>query len=71
MIFANRAVKALVEAARGSQIAQLESPRLVFPREDEPQLVAAFTEAQKAAARLQPKIDSLLAILSSGAADRD
>ena len=70
MIFENRAVKALVEAARGSQIAQLEAPRTVFPREDEAALVTAFTEAQKAAARLQPKLDGLYSILNSGAADR-
>ena len=33
-------------------------------------LVAAFTEAQKAAAKLQPKLDELLAILSAGSGDR-
>jgi len=71
MILENSAVKALVEAARGAQIAQLEPPQTVFPREDDAMLVAAFTEAQKAAARLQPKLDGLHSILASGANDRD
>ncbi len=71
MLAANRAKKALVEAARSSQIAPMDAPRMSFPREDDAALALSLGESQKAAARLQPKIDALLATLAAGAADRD
>ncbi|NDC64280.1 MAG: VWA domain-containing protein, partial [Planctomycetia bacterium] len=60
MLMANRAKRALVEAARNSEISPMESPETIFPREDDGALVLLLGEAQKAAAKLQPKIDALL-----------
>ena len=71
MLASNRAKKALVEAARSSQIAPMEAPRMTFPREDDGALALLLAEAQKLAARLQPKIDALYGLLAAGAADRD
>ncbi len=68
---ANKAKKALVEAARSSQISPMESPQMTFPREDDGALALLFAEAQKMAARIAPKIDALYGILAAGAADRE
>lgn len=67
----NRAKKALVEAAKGTEVAPMEAPTLEFPRRDDGALVQLLSEAQKKAAVLQPKIDALHGILSAGLADRD
>jgi len=67
---ANRAKQALVEAARKSVIEPMDSPDMVFPRKDEGALKNLLGEAQKTAARLQPKIDALYELLKSGQADR-
>jgi hypothetical protein len=71
MLAANKAKKALVEAARSSQISPMESPQMRFPREDDGALALLLAEAQKMAARIAPKIDSLYGILAAGAADRE
>jgi hypothetical protein len=71
MVVANKAKKSLVEAAKASQIAPMESPTMTFPRVDDGALALLLGEAQKVAARIQPKIDALYGILSAGAADRD
>ncbi|NDC64221.1 MAG: VWA domain-containing protein [Planctomycetia bacterium] len=71
LIAANRAKKALVEAARSSIVSPLEEPETVFPREDDGQLANLLGEAQKAAAVLAPKIDALHGILVAGQGDRD
>ena len=71
MLTDNKAKQALVMAAGRSHVAPMESPQVEFPRVDDGELVLQFNEAQKVAARLAPKIDALLGILSSGAADRD
>jgi hypothetical protein len=67
----NRAKAALVEAARKTVVEPMESPETVFPRKDEGSLKALLGEAQKAAARLQPKLDMLYELLKSGLADRE
>jgi len=69
-IDANRAKKALVEAAQESEVKLLEAPRMTFPREDDGKLAQLLGEAQKAAAVLQPKLDRLHMILASGEPDR-
>jgi len=69
-LLANRAKKALVEAARESEVKPLDAPRMRFPREDDGKLAQLLGEAQKAAAVLQPKIDRLHATLSAGEPDR-
>jgi hypothetical protein len=71
MLASNKAKKALVEAARSSQISPMESPQMTFPREDDGALALLLTEAQKMAARIAPKIDALYGILAAGAADRE
>ena len=67
---ANRAKVALVEAAREAELAPLDAPRMSFPREDDAALARLLSEAQKAAAVLQPKLDRLHARLAEGEADR-
>jgi hypothetical protein len=71
MLRANKAKRALVEAAQKAQISPLDSPQTVFPREDDGALTLLFSEAQKAAAVLQPKIDMVFGILAAGQADRE
>ena len=70
LIAANRAKKALVEAARSTAIEPLQEPRMTFPREDDGALANLLSDAQKAAAVRAPKIDALLAILQTGLGDR-
>jgi len=67
----NRAKAALVEAARKTVVEPMESPQTVFPRKDEGSLKTLLGEAQKGAARLQPKLDALSELLKSGLADRE
>lgn len=71
MIVANKAKKALVEAARSSQISPMDAPTTTFPRVDDGALALLLAEAQKGAAKIQPKIDALYGTLAAGAADRD
>jgi len=71
MLAENRAKKVLVEAARSVEISPMESPTMTFPRKDDPALALLLGDAQKAAARLQPRIDALAELLKSGLADRD
>jgi hypothetical protein len=69
-IAANGAKKALIEAAKESEVKLLEAPRMTFPREDDGKLAQLLGEAQKAAAVLQPKLDRLHMILAAGEPDR-
>ena len=71
MIVANKAKKALVDASRSSQISPMDAPTMVFPRVDDGALALLLAEAQKGAAKIQPKIDALYGTLVAGAADRD
>jgi hypothetical protein len=68
---ANKAKRALVEAANAAEINPMESPTRRFPREDDGKLALLLGEAQKKAAVLEPKIDRLYGILEAGRADRD
>lgn len=49
----------------------MESPTLRFVKTSEPALVIALTEAQKDAAKIEPKIESLYQVLKLGEADRE
>jgi hypothetical protein len=71
MLAGNRAMRSLVDAAKASEIAPMDSPRTDFPRQDDGSLVNLLADAQKKAAVLQPKIDSLYATLATGLPDRD
>ncbi len=68
---ASRARRALVEAARLTWTSPLEDVRLRFPKRDEAELAQLLTEAQRAAAVLQPKLDMLCQTLLAGEADRE
>jgi hypothetical protein len=71
MLAGNRAKKALVDAARTTEITPMQSPEMVFPRKDEGSLAELLGEAQKASALLQPQIDALEKTLRAGKDDRD
>ncbi|MFM9058421.1 MAG: VWA domain-containing protein [Planctomycetaceae bacterium] len=71
LIAANRAKKALVDAARAAAVGAMTEPRMTFPREDDGKLANLLSEAQKVAAVLAPKIDALHATLVAGQGDRD
>jgi hypothetical protein len=58
--------RALVEAAQMSALQPLESPRRRFVVRSEAQFVSELTDAQKDAARIQPELERLAQILSSG-----
>lgn len=70
MLAANKAKAALVQAATAAQLSPMESPTMRFPREDDGKLAGLLGEAQKKAAVLEPKIDSLYGILAAGVPDR-
>ena len=67
----NRAKRALVDAAKVSEVGPMDSLRMEFPRQDEGKLVQLLSDAQKASAVLQPKIDAIYATLVTGLPDRD
>jgi hypothetical protein len=67
----NRACAALVEAAQLSVITPMENVRLVFPRIDDAQFARDLSNAQRTAARLEPKTAALAAILRAGEPDRE
>jgi len=71
LIGKNKAKQALVKAAEKARIDALESPQTEFPREDEGKLALLFSEAQKAAAVLSPKINDVYELLAAGQADRE
>ena len=49
----------------------MEAPSLRFVKRSEPELANALTEAQKDAAKIEPRIEALYGILKLGEADRD
>ena len=71
MVKSNRACAALVEASRLSATTPMENVRLRFPRVDDGQFARDLSNAQRTAAKLEPKIDALVAILRQGERDRD
>ncbi|MFM7845222.1 MAG: vWA domain-containing protein [Planctomycetota bacterium] len=70
-VTSNKARQALVEASRASWVSPMESPTLRFVKRSEPELANALTEAQKDAAKVEPKIEALYNILKLGEADRE
>jgi hypothetical protein len=66
----NKACAALVEASRLSAITPMENVRLRFPRVDDGQFARDLSTAQREAAKLEPKIEALTAILRQGERDR-
>jgi hypothetical protein len=68
---ANRSREALVRAAAMSHTGALENPQTRFVKRDEADFANALSEAQKDAAKLEPKLESLYAVLKEGEADRE
>jgi hypothetical protein len=71
MLAANRAKRALVDAAKASELNPMDGPTMKFPRIDDGRLANLLSEAQKKAAVLQPKIDTLYGLLAAGLPDRE
>lgn len=67
----SRAKTSLVQAASQSWTESMEDIRLRFPQQDEAQLARSLTTAQQEAAKLEPKIGQLVAILKQGQDDRE
>ena len=67
----NKARAALVKTAQLSWIGQMEAPQTRFVKRSEAELGNALSEAQKAAAKLEPKLDSLYQTLKLGESDRE
>lgn len=70
LLLSNKARMALVQAAELSWAAPMESPRLTFPKTSEAALANLLTDAQKDAARLEPRIEVLYQTLALGEKDR-
>jgi hypothetical protein len=66
----NGAKAALVQAATQSWTEQMDNIRLTFPKVDEGRLAQDLSMAQREAAKLEPKIGQLVAILKQGERDR-
>ncbi len=70
LVSQNGARRALIQAAQVSWVSPMENPTLQFPKQNEGALKALLDEAQKSAAKLEPKIEELYLILSQGEKDR-
>jgi hypothetical protein len=66
----NAARSALVEAAQLSATTPMENVRLRFPRIDDAQFARDLSNAQRTAAKLEPKTNALVTILRQGERDR-
>lgn len=71
LLAANKAKKALVEAAKSVSVNPMEAPTMEFPRKDDAALAGLLGDAQKAAALVQPRIDALVETLKAGLPDRE
>jgi len=70
MLSQNRACRALVEGAQLSWTTPMENIRRRFPKVDEAQFARELSLAQRNAAKLEPRIQQLVAILRQGEPDR-
>lgn len=70
-VSSNKARIALLEAARQSWITPMASPTLRFVKRSEAEMANTLTEAQKAAAEVEPKIEALYNVMKLGEADRE
>ena len=62
---------ALVKSSQMSWVTPLGRPQLDFPKRNEADLANRLTEAQKAAAQLEPRMEMLYQILKLGEEDRE
>jgi hypothetical protein len=70
LVKSNAAYAALVEASQLSATTPMENIRRRFPRLDDAQFARELSDAQKSAAKLEPKTNALVAILRQGEKDR-
>lgn len=70
MVKSNAAYTALVEASQLSATTPMENVRLRFPRIDDAQFARELSEAQRTAAKLEPKTNALVSILRQGERER-
>jgi hypothetical protein len=70
LLKSNKACASLVEASRVSATSEMENVRRRFPRADDAQFARDLSNAQRSAAKLEPKIDELVTILRQGERDR-
>lgn len=70
LLAGNRAKKALVEAAKNSEINPMETPTMTFPRENDGELARLLGLAQRDAALLLVKVDRIYDTLEKGQPDR-
>ena len=70
MLKQNRACASLVQAAQLSWTTPMQNVRRRFPKVDDAQLARDLSVAQRDAAKLEPKINQIAAILRQGEADR-
>ncbi len=66
----NKARAALVQAATMSLVDPMENPRLEFPKADEGTFKRSLDDAQKAAAKIGPKLEVIFQALKAGERDR-
>ncbi len=66
----NKARTALVQASQMSWVTPMERPQTVFPKMNEADLANRLSQAQRAAAILEPKINQLYETLKTGEKDR-
>ena len=71
LLASNAACKALVEATRQPPIPIRQELKLEFAKSGEAELKRALDEAQRAVARIEPKLRQLWTTLTAGKADRD
>lgn len=71
LVKSNAALSTLIEASQLSATTPMEDIRLRFPRIDDAQFARDLSNAQRAAAKLEPKTNALVAILRRGERDRE
>lgn len=69
-LLANKARRAVVDAAQLSEVELLEFPKTSFVKADEAAMARMLSEAQQVAAKLSPTVDRLYDALERGEADR-
>ena len=70
-IAGNAAIRSLVLAARWTELSPMEEPLMQFPRRNDGELVRLLGDAQKVAAKIEPKIDAVYSTLLEGLKDRE
>lgn len=70
-VSASKARTSLIQAAQMSWLTPMEDPQTRFEKRDEASFVNALSEAQKMAAKLEPKLQAVFDTLKLGEGDRD